>query len=394
MNENQTPSKSSLASRTEPRSWYWAEMPLWVGALSTAWFFWFGGDRLEVAIGNPIFYAALLGWLFTVILWLSFSVVRHAEALAEKLGEPYGTLILTISVITIEVTMIAAVMLVGKSNPTLARDTMFAVLMIVMNGMIGVTLLVGGWRHQEQGYNLQGANAFLSVVIPLSVLGLVLPRFTSSTPDASASPLLAVYLILMSTGLYVVFLGIQTFRHQDFFRQPEAEAKGSDEDAEASRADEAEHPPSGRSLGYHAVFLVLSMLPIVLLAKKLAVLINHAINVVGAPEALGGILVAVLVLSPEAFSALRAAWHNRLQRTVNLCFGSALATICLTIPAVLVIGFITGSSVQLGLGNEDLILLLLTLVVSIVTFSGTRTNVLQGAVHLILFVTYLVLVFD
>lgn len=372
-----------------PRPWYWAEMSLWVGVLSSGWFFWFG-DRLEMAIENPLVYAAFLVWLFTVILWLSFAVVRHAESLAEKLGEPYGTLILTIAVITIEVTMIAAVMLVGKSNPTLARDTMFAVLMIVMNGMVGLTLLVGGWRHQEQGYNLQGANAFLSVVIPLAVLGLILPRFTASTPDASASPLLAVYLILMSIGLYAIFLGIQTFRHQDFFRQPVTDVTEERENDEVDH----DHPPSGRSIGYHAMFLVLSMLPIVLLAKNLAVLINHAISEIGAPEALGGILVAVLVLSPEAMSALRAAWHNQLQRTVNICLGSALATICLTIPAVLVIGFITGNSIQLGLGNEDLILLVLTLVVSIVTFGGTRTNVLQGAVHLILFVTYLVLVFD
>lgn len=384
-----------LSKPTQLKPWYKTEAALLVGVVTAVWFFWFGDQRLETAITNPVVYGLLLGWLFSAILWLSFAVVRHAESLAEKLGEPYGTLILTIAVITIEVTMIAAVMLVGKSNPTLARDTMFAVLMIVMNGMIGLTLLIGGWRHQEQEYNLQGANAFLSVVIPLSVLGLVLPRFTSSTPDASASPLLAIYLILMSTGLYIIFLAIQTLRLKHFFIQPEGGTQGgAEEKTEEELEDEDEHHPGIRSIGYHATFLVLSMIPVVLLAKKLAVLINHTIDVIGAPEALGGILVAVLVLSPEALSAARAAWHNRLQRTVNICFGSALATICLTIPAVLIIGFITDSNVQLGLGNEDLILLLLTLVVSVVTFSSTRTNVLQGAVHLILFITYLVLVFD
>ncbi|REK13104.1 MAG: calcium:proton antiporter [Planctomycetota bacterium] len=342
----------------------------------------FGSQWLK-DFSNPAWFAAIFAWLFAAMLWLAFSVVRHADALAVKLGEPYGTLILPLAVISIEVVMISAVMLTGGDNPTLARDTMFAVLMIVLNGMVGTTLLVGGLRHREQEYNLQGANAFLSVIIPVAGLGLILPRFTESTPDASPSTFLAVFLIVVSILLYGIFLAMQTTRHRDFFTQP-GDANGG-------------HDPHGaapRSVGFHAVLLVLSMLPIVVLSKSMAKVIDHGIETAGAPAPLGGFLVAVLVLAPEGLGAVRAALSNQLQRTMNICLGSALATIGLTVPAVLTIGLITGKVVELGLGDVDLILLVLSLAVSVVTFSGVRTNVVQGAVHLVLFAAYVVAIFD
>ena len=160
-----------------------SELALVFGAVTTGLFLVFGKNWLS-DLSDVAWSISMFTWLFTAMLWLSFSVVRHAECLAVRLGEPYGTLILTLSVIGIEVVMISAVMLTGSNNPTLARETMFAVLMIVLGGMVGVTLLLGGLRHREQEYNLQGANAFLSVIIPFAVLGLVLPRFTESTPDA------------------------------------------------------------------------------------------------------------------------------------------------------------------------------------------------------------------
>ena len=359
-----------------------SELALWFGAVTTALFFVFGKSWLGDLSGGA-WYAILFGWLFAAMLWLSFSVVRHAECLAIKLGEPYGTLILTLSVISIEVVMISAVMLTGANNPTLARDTMFAVLMIVLNGMVGVTLLVGGLRHHEQEYNLQGANAFLSVIIPFAVLGLVLPRFTESTPDASPSTLLAVFLIVVSLGLYGVFLALQTTRHRTFFMQPRDSQEAQDHDGLAVGP-----------VGLHAALLVSCMLPIVLLSKSMAKLIDHGIETAGAPVALGGFLVAILVLAPEGMGAVRASLANQLQRTMNICLGSALATIGLTIPAVLIIGIVTGRVVELGLGDVDLILLLLSLAVSVVTFSGTRTSIVQGAVHLLLFATYVVMIFD
>ncbi len=359
-----------------------SELALWLGAITTLVFYLFGSTWLG-DLSETLWYLFMFGWLFGSMMWLSFSVVRHADYLAIKLGEPYGTLILTLSVISIEVIVISAVMLTGSDNPTLARDTMFAVLMIVLNGMVGLTLLIGGLRHHEPEYNLQGASAFLSVIIPLAVLVFVLPRFAESTEDASASFPLAVFLIAACVVLYAIFLTIQTMRHRRFFLQPGVSEEGHEQGDLVVR-----------SVGFHALFLVLSMVPIVLLSKNMAKVIEHGTEIIGAPNAMGGLLVAVLVLAPEGLGAVRAAIDNQLQRSVNICLGSGLATIGLTVPAVLIIGLVTGKIVELGLGNVDLIFLLLTLAVSIVNFGSGRTNVLQGAVHLLLFVGYIVIIFD
>ena len=388
--------KKPQNSEQKPPGIFGSEMGLWVGIIASVVFMLYGEELLG-NLANITLYTSLFLCLFIVMLWLSFSVVRHADCLAIKLGEPYGTLILTLSVISIEVIMIAAVMLTGQQSPTLARDTMFAVLMIVLNGMVGVTLLLGGLRHSEQEYNLRGANAYLTVIITLSILGLVLPRFTSSTSDASVSPLLAVFLVLMTVGLYSVFLAIQTMRHRGFFMEPlgtgstENDSQRSTKQTSPSRQ---ENHPFTRSVGYHALFLIGSMLPIVLLSKKMAVLIDHGIATIGAPAALGGVVVALLVLSPEGLGALRAALQNRIQRTVNICLGSALATTALTIPAVLTISLVTGKHIELGLDPQELVILVLTLLICMVNFGSGRTNILQGAVHLIIFMTYLVLLFD
>ncbi len=199
-----------------------SELAVGLGTATAVLFLLFGktwtGDLSQGA-----WYAFLFLWLFAVILWLAFGVVRHADGLAVLLGEPYGTLILTVAVIGIEVVMISAVMLTGADNPTLARDTMFAVLMIVLNGMVGITMLLGAWKHHAPAFNLQGATAYLGVIVPLAALTLVLPRFTHSAPGGQPSPTLAVFLILASVVLYVVFLGIQTMRHRAYFVQPGGE---------------------------------------------------------------------------------------------------------------------------------------------------------------------------
>jgi Ca2+:H+ antiporter len=361
-----------------------SEIALWVGIASTAILTAFGGTWLE-DLSNPIWFSLLFAWIFGVMLWLCFGVVRHADSLAVLLGEPYGTLILTVSAITIEVILISAVMLTGD-KPTLGRDTMFSVLMIVLNGILGTTLLLGGLRHHEQIYNLQGASAYLGVIIPLSVLGLVLPRFTTSAPGGQLTTRDSLYLMFMSAGLYAVFLAVQTMRHSRFFTPP-PESPGSDQ--------EDEHDVAGvRTTAYHSILLISTLIPIVLLSKKLATLVDHGVDVLGAPQALGGFFVATLVLSPEALSAGKAALANRLQRTVNIALGCALSTIGLTIPAVLGVGLLTGETVELGLEPLQILLLLLTLLVSIVNLGSGRTNVLHGAVHLILFFTYIVMLFD
>jgi Ca2+:H+ antiporter len=344
------------------------------------------GDPWLSDLGSVIRSAALFLWLIAVIAWCAFGVVERADHLAELLGEPLGTLILTLSIVTIEVALIAAVMLTADAAPTLGRDTMFALLMIILNGVVGLALLLGGLRHHEQDYNLQGAAAYLALIVPLSVIALVLPDFTQSTPDQTLSKVQAFFLALFTVLLYGVFLAVQTVRHRSFFVEPRR--AGASTDTIAPKA------PSLAQVASDTLLLVLTMLPIVLLAKQLAKLIDFGIAVLGAPAALGGVLIALIVFTPEGMSALRAALDNQLQRAVNLCLGAALSTIGLTVPAVLGIGLITGQQVILGLDLADVTLLALTLVLSTITFSGSRTTVLEGAVHLVVFFVYVVLIFS
>ena len=328
-------------------------------------------------------FALVLGWLFAAILVSAFAVVRHAEALAHRLGEPYGTLVLTLSMSGMEMMMIAAVLYAGQGGAALARDTMMAVLMIVLNGLVGTCLLLGGLRYHEQTYNVYGANAFLAVLVPLAVLGLMLPSFTQATPGPVASPLHATFLSVMSVGLYAVFLGVQTGRHRGYFVGP---ASGGD----AAANDDA----APGSAAWHTVLLVLYALPIVYLAKQIAAPIAYLTGALGAPAALSGVLVAVLILAPESLAAVRAAQANALQRSINLALGTALSSISLTIPAVLAIGFVAGKIIVLGLDPAPMLLLALTFVVSLLTFARERTHVLLGAVHLLLFLAYLMLIFE
>jgi Ca2+:H+ antiporter len=350
--------------------------------IGNAWF-----ESLE---GAPFRAFLLFLWIFAIMLWSSFAVVRHADGLAEVLGEPYGTLILTLSVITIEVAVIAAMMLHGTENPTLARDTMLAVLMIVLNGIVGLCLLMGGLRHGEQDFNLQGARSFIAVLVTLATLSLILPNFTTSTPDGSLTSGQAAFFVTITVLLYATFLAIQTVRHRGFFVQPDL----SLEMAKALPAAEHGQQTTFVTIMRHVFFLLVSLLCIVLLSKKLATLTEFGMDSLNAPAALGGILVAVLVLSPEGLAALHAASQNRLQRSVNICLGSALATIGLTVPAVLSISLVDEFHIVLGLDYSHMILLALTLLLSVVTFSGGRTNMLQGAVHIVVFTVYMMLVFS
>ncbi len=361
------------------------EWPLLASAVTAALFLAFGKGWVA-DLSSPAWFAFIFAWLVAVVLLSAFAIVRHAESLAELLGEPLGTLILTLSVTGIEVMLIAAAMSTGSGSPALARDAMFAVVMIVLNGMVGTALVLGGLRHREQAFNIQGANAFLAVIVPLAVLGLVLPSFTQATPGPVFSPLQAVFLSVMSIGLYGVFLAIQNIRHREYFLQ-----SGVEETTGGSPAHATHEIQSG---GTHAGFMVAYLLPLVILSKQLAIPIEHGIQVLGAPAALGGLLVAMVVLSPESMSAVRAALANQLQRSVNILMGSVLATIGLTIPAVLIIGLVTGKAIVLGLDPVDITMLVLTLIVSINTFSASRTNVLLGVVHLLLFFAYLMLIFE
>ena len=351
-----------------------------LGWASTAVFYTIGAPWLADTAGPLVMLAAFL-WLFAVLLWCAAAVVRHADGLAHLLGEPYGTLILTIAVVVMEVSLIAAVMVSGKNDVTLARDMMFAVLMIVLNGLIGFTLVLGALRHGQQEYNIAGASSYLTVTATLSVLSLVLPVYTVSTSNPTFTAHQAIFFAAATLLLYGVFLAVQTVRHRAFFVEPEQPGLPAEDHATGT-------------IGFHATMLALSLAPVVFLAEKLALLIEHGIAVTGAPHALGGVLIAMLVLSAEAASAIKAALRDRLQRAVNICLGSALSTIGLTVPAVLLIGVLTGKVVQLGLEPVNIVLLVLTLFVSQLTFGSGRTNVLLGSVHLILFAAFVALMFE
>jgi len=353
---------------------------LLVAYVTTALFLIFGKSWLH-DLSNPLWFTLMLVWLLAVITAAAFAVVHHAESLAVRLGEPLGTLVLTLAVIGIEVMM----MLTGEGKPALARDAMFGVVMIVLNGMVGLALLLGGLRHHEQEYNLRGANSFLSLIVPLTVLGLVLPNFTEASPGPTLSGFQSAFMVVMSISIYVIFLIIQNWRHREYFVRPVG--------GQAIAVAEADHGETN-SLTYHGTLLVMYLLPIVFLSEEIALPIDHGIEVLHAPAALGGFLVAALILSPESLSATRAALANDLQRSINILLGSVLASIGLTIPAVLTIGLVTHKTVVLGLDPANTLLLILTLAVSALTFTRDRTNVLMGAVHLLLFLAYVMLLFE
>ncbi len=385
--------KSAPAESTSLTTILRAEAPLLAGVATTAIFFTVGKAWTE-DFSQPILTVALFGWLFAVMIWCAFGVVRHAEVLAVHLGEPYGTLILTVAVISIEVAIMATVMLHGGPNPTLPRDTVFAVLMIVLNGMVGASVVIGALRHRQQQYNLQGAVAFLAVISSLAVISLVLPTFTVSTPDHSMTVLQSVVFGTLTALLYGGFLVIQTMRHSAFFVEAKtAPAGGRGAGADPAKSHSAGHGPA-YPISVHTVLLLATLLPVVLLSKPLAHLIDYSIEQLKAPTALGGIIIAVLVLSPEGMSSFQAAGRNELQRSVNLSLGSALSTIGLTIPTMIVISLITGAPLELGLTAVDTILLALTLFMAHMTFSGGPTNILLGGVHLVLFATFIVLIFN
>lgn len=342
------------------------------------------GSRWQAILGYPALAGALFVFLFGMIVLGAVSVVRHADHLAAVLGEPYGTLILTLSIASIEIMTIAVVMLTGEPNPTLARDTMFSVVMIVCNGLIGVALLLGGLRYHEQEVNLKGVNAYLSVIVSLAVFGLIMPNYTLTTPGPTFSRGQEVFLIAMCVGLYAVFLAIQTTRHRSFFLHPTQDGSGAGEPLV--------HDADRRPVRYHVIALVGCLALVIYLTKQLAILLNHGLDVLGAPPALGALLIAVLVLAPEGLGGIKAALANRMQRSINIFLGSVLATLALTIPSVVILGLLQGKSVVLGLEGTEEIMLALTLLVSLITFTSGRTNVLQGAVHVMLFLGYLMLI--
>ncbi|MDF9393479.1 MULTISPECIES: calcium:proton antiporter [Methylococcus] len=340
-------------------------------------------DSLAVlAAGSALTFCTMLGCVF--------AVVRHADQLAELMDEPYGTLVLTLSATAIEVSLMLMVMAGGAQNPSMLRDTIFATLMVVLNGMVGVSLVSGGWINVEQSFNLRGALSFLHLIAPLSLLLLVLPNYTSSTDGPTLAPVQGAFLGMLCLLVYGVFLIIQTGRHRSYFANMSAVL---DEDPETNGNTAPRLRPRRSAIVRASFHLLAALLPIILLAEHLGSVIDLAIEESHTPPALGGLVVAALVLLPEGVGAQRAAALNLMQRAVNICLGSALATIGLTVPIILLAASLQRHSLTLGLSGAEETLLYATLLVSVMTFVSGFANVLQGVVHLMLFVAYLFLVF-
>ena len=319
--------------------------------------------------------------LLVILFGTVFAAVRHAEVIAHKIGEPYGTLLLSLAVTIIEVALIATIMLGDKALPTLARDTVFAVVMIVCNGLVGICILVGGLKYREQDFQISGANLYLSVLVVLATITLILPNYTLTTPGPIYSTAQLAFVSVVTLALYGVFLYIQTIRHQDYFV------------AERNGADDADAPISNKTLTLSIVLLLVSLLAVVLLAKKFSLVVDAGTELIGAPPAFAGILVALLILLPESVAAVAAARKNDLQKSINLALGSSLATIGLTIPAVAVAAYALDKQLVLGLNGQEMVLLVLTFVLSMLTFGTGRTNILFGLVHVVVFAVFVFLVF-
>jgi len=307
--------------------------------------------------------------------------LHHADIVAEHIGQPFGTLLLTIAVTVIEVSIIVSIMLHGENNPTLARESVFSVFMIICAGGVGLCLTLGALRHGEQDHQPQGTSAYLAVLIALATLVLILPNYTLTTdPGTFSGPQLA-FISVLSILLYGSFLYIQTVRHKSFFL-----------DGDATGDTHGEGPGSGPLWG-HIVCMIAGLGAVVLLAETVAAGVEDGLADAGVkrPDAIMGAVIAMMLLFPEILAASRAALGNQLQRSVNLLLGSALATIGLTIPAVAAVSLITDKELVLGLPGRDEVLLVLALILSIVSFGTGRTNVLTGIVHLVVFLAYLLL---
>jgi len=326
---------------------------------------------------------ALLGTACAAVLIAAVMVaVHHAEVVAHKVGEPFGTLVLAIAVTVIESALILSMMLAGGPDTgALPRDTIFSAVMIICNGVVGICLLLGGLRHHEQSFRLEGANSALATLISLSTLSLVLPSFTVSAPGPTYTVAQLAFAAVASLVLWGTFVFVQTVRHRDYFLPT---GSAADEDVHAQ-------PPSARRAWASFGLLFVSLIAVVGLAKVLSPAIERAVAAAGAPKATIGIAIALLVLLPETWAAVRAAYANRFQTSINLALGSALASIGLTIPVVALAAVLLEQQLMLGLGAKELVLLILTFLVSAFTLATGRTNMMLGVVHVVIFAAFLFL---
>src|ERR1700677_2525780 len=349
------------------------------------------GTRIPIwTIATPVFAGAVLlaaglGFGGIIVAFIAVGVaasvlaaVHHAEVVADRVGEPYGTLVLALAVTLIEVSLIVSLMAAGGEEASgLARDTVFAAVMIILNGIIGLCLLVGGLMHREQSFSLDGVSAALVALGAIVILTLVFPNYTVTTPGPyySSSQLLLIGSVTLV--IYGTFIFTQTIGHRQYFLQ--------DDDQSGHHSA----PPSNTVMAWSSILLLLCLVAVVLLAQKLAPSLEAAVTHLGAPDALVGVIIAAIVLLPEATAALRAARANRLQTSLNLALGSALASIGLTIPTVSFLSLYSNTHLRLGIDSKSSLLLMLSLFIAVMALRTGRTIILHGVVLLTVFVVYL-----
>lgn len=305
--------------------------------------------------------------LFVTILAASFGVVREADHLAHQLGEPYGTLILTLSIVLIEVILIASVLLGPGDFPTIGRDSIYAVMMIILNLITGLCLIAGAARNGDQEFNRQGTNTHLSMIVLLTSVGLILPNYTSTAGEFSTTQAIGIAVL---TGLvYAIFLYLQMGSHRHDYVQPNQAVQNAEDAAPAPR-----DPQATRAMLIRSLVLIALILPIVLLAHDLAIVTDYGIAASGAPRCCRRCADRDYRVHPESITAIKAAMNNEMQRAINLCLGAFVSTVGLTVPVVLMIGLITGKQVIMGISNTEIVLFLITALLSILSFSGKRTS--------------------
>ncbi|MEJ2884737.1 calcium:proton antiporter [Pedobacter sp. GR22-6] len=347
-------------------------LPIWtIAAPIIAWLAYFG---ISLELGD--YYKFFLG---AVLIASVLAAVHHAEVVAHKVGEPFGTLILALAITFIEVALIVSIMLSGGPEIlTLARDTVFAAVMIIITGMTGICILTGALKFKEQTFKLQGVSAILITLTAILVLTLILPNYTTGEPGPAFTPVQLGFVAIISLILYGTFVLVQTVRHRDYFLPKEVQ----DEETHAD-------PPTLKTALFSLLLLILCLGIVVLLAKSLAYDIEVAVISAGAPKSLVGVIIAAVVLLPEGLAAYKAARNNRLQTSLNLALGSALASIGLTIPAVAVVSMMTGLTITLGIDSKSAVLLFLSLFTVTISLANGKTNIQQGVVLLVIFAAYL-----
>ena len=354
----------------------WNRIPVWCIAAPIAGALVFALKSAGLAAGsNPLFLIGAVACLGAAV----FAAVHFAETLAVRIGQPFGAILLALSITALEVGLIISVMASGSAgSEVVARDTVFAVTMIVLNGIVGICLVVGGLRHYEQEFRVQGASATLSVIATFAVIALILPNFTTTTVGPVYAPNQLMFVGTVSLILYAVFIFVQTVRHRADFLFDE----GGGEPAKK---------PGRQTTILSAIFMIASLGVVILLAKVLSPTLERSIIGAGLPLAVVGVVIAMITLLPEGVTALKAARSNRLQTSLNASLGSAAASIGLTIPIVGVASIVLGQTPTLGLPPQGMVLLALTLLLSILTFATGRTTIIQGAVHLVVFGVFLFL---